>query len=100
MAEQAEKDLEALAEAERIRRDKKRLAAAKAERDRIRERVRAEERRTGARLLDTGAPKKIKRGKFKEPAKTSKQVIQKKPSTVINVITGRETRLKVERAVQ
>lgn len=98
MAEQAEQDLKTLTEAEKIRQDKKRLKAA--ERARILNRVRAEERRTGAKLLGTPAPKRIRRGKFKEPITPSKQVLQKKPSTVINVITGRKTRLQVEKAVK
>ena len=63
--------------------------------------VRAAQERTGKKLV--GREKRaIKQGAFAEPAKKRSNpiVIQKKPSTVINVITGAETAEKVERATE
>ena len=64
-------------------------------------RVRAEQARTNEKLV--GREKRaIKQGAFAEPVqkRSNPIVIQKKPSTVINVISGAETAEKVERATE
>ena len=108
MAGQAETDVKTLAEAERIRRNKERLAAAKAERERILKRVREAER--GQQLIGRKPPKRIKRGKFKEPAETSKVVIQEEPGKAptiagafrraADVVAGKETKRRIRRATE
>ncbi len=70
------------------------------ERARIRKLVRAEFKRTGdKRLLSRIPPKKIKRGKFPAPPKTSKAV-SVKPRSILHVVRGTVTRKKVEKATQ
>lgn len=77
------------------------LKKLRAIRDRIDKRISDIEKRTGKKLKGKAAPKPIKRGgsAFGRPSKR-KVVIQKKPTSVIGVMAGRETRLKVGRALQ
>ncbi len=70
-----------------------------AKHDSINARVKAEQERTGKNLIGKAAPKPVKRGGSDFVTETSSAVIQKKPTAVINVIRGSETREKVERAL-
>lgn len=105
-------DLRTLVDAERIKANKERLNAARklankqressATSERIKKLVRAQERRTGAKLLGKLAPKKVRRGKnfAAKPTGGGKTVIQKKPTALINVLSGSEIREKVRRATE
>ncbi len=109
MAKQAEADVKTLSEAERIKRSKERLAAAKAEQERVDKLVRANERRIGARLL--GREKiPIRGGRFTKPKQPSKTVVRtdpKKPPTVggalkkaAGVLSGQTARERIRRATE
>lgn len=104
-------DLRTLVDAEKVKRNKERLSAARklankksksTERERILQRVRGEQRRTGAKLLGKPAPRKVRRGKSSVAKKTgaNRTVIQKTPTAVINVLRGSETREKVRKATE
>ncbi len=110
MAGQAKSDVKTLDEAEQIKRSKERLAAAKAEQERIDKLIRANQQRTGAKLLGKGPPRKIRRGRFadrKRPSNTAVRTDESKKKTLggafkkaADVLSGETARERVRRATE